>query len=68
MNLRENITIYDNILEDLVAYVNNGWEKHYKVEDVCGIEWGKGFLFVHFNKEEFTKDAYPVKFDFNLKH
>lgn len=66
MKLTENIVIYDSLLEPMVEYINEGWDKHYKVEDVCGIDWGKGFLFVHCNKERFNKEAYPVKFTLNL--
>ena len=67
MKLEQNITIYGDILEELVGYVNKGWRKTYRVEDIVGIEWGMKFLFVHFNKEEFTKDAYPVNFSLMLK-
>ena len=66
MKLEKNITIYGNMLQDLVDYVNNGWEKNYKVSDVVGVEWGRTYLFVHFNKEDFTKDAYPVNFMLTL--
>ena len=66
MTLEKNITIHESMLKDFVEYVNKGWEKHYTVEDVVGVEWGKGYLFVHFNKENFTEDAYPVRFNLNF--
>jgi len=66
MKLENNITIYNDILQELVDYVNEGWKKNYKVENVVGIEWGAKFMFVHFNSEDFTDNAYPVKFTFTL--
>jgi hypothetical protein len=66
MKLDKNITIHESVLEDFVEYVNKGWEKHYTVKDVVGVEWGRTYLFVHFNKEDFTKDAYPVRFNLNF--
>ena len=66
MKLDKNITIYESMLKDFVEYVNKGWDKNYTVKDVVGVEWSKTFLFVHFNKEDFTKDAYPIKFDLNF--
>ena len=66
MTLEKNITIYENMLKDFVEYVNKGWDKNYTVEDVVGVEWGRTFLFVHFNKEDFTADAYPVRFNLNF--
>lgn len=62
MVLKENITIYSDLLQEIVDYVNNGWEMNYTIQDVVGIELGKKFLFVHFNKTDFTKEAYPVIF------
>lgn len=66
MKLDKNITVYESMLKDFVEYVNKGWAKNYTVEDVVGIEWGRTYLFVHFNKENFTEDAYPIKFNLNL--
>lgn len=66
MKLETNITIHESMLKDFVEYVNKGWDKNYTVNDVVGVEWGRTFLFVHFNKEEFTKDAYPVRFNLNF--
>lgn len=66
MKLDKNITIHESMLEDFVEYVNKGWKKNYTVEDVVGVEWGRTYLFVHFNKEDFTKDAYPVRFHLNF--
>lgn len=66
MELDKNITIHESMLKDFVEYVNKGWEKNYTVKDVVGVEWGRTYLFVHFNKEDFTKDAYPVRFNLNF--
>lgn len=66
MKLDKNITIHENLLKDFVEYVNKGWEKNYTVEDVVGVEWDRTFLFVHFNKKDFTKDAYPIRFNLNF--
>ena len=63
MKLEKNITIHESMLKDFVEYVNKGWGKHYAVKDVAGVEWGRTHLFVHFNKENFTEDAYPVRFN-----
>lgn len=66
MVLEKNITIHESMLKDFVEYVNKGWEKNYTVKDIVGVEWGKTYLFVHFNKEDFTKDAYPIRFNLNF--
>ena len=39
----------------------------YKVEDVAGIEISDTFMFVHFNKEDYTKDAYPITIELKFK-
>ena len=67
MVLKENITIYGDILQELVDYVNKGWKMDYTAKDVAGIELGKKFLFVHFDKNDFSKEAYPIKFTFTLE-
>jgi hypothetical protein len=67
MVLKENITIYNDLLQEFVDYVNNGWEKNYTIQDIVGIELGKKFLFVHFNKNDFSKEAYPVNFTLSLQ-
>jgi hypothetical protein len=66
MKLEKNITIHESMLKDFVEYVNKGWEKNYTVKDVVGVEWGRTYLFVHFNKEDFTKDVYPIRFNLNF--
>lgn len=66
MELDKNITIHESMLKDFVEYVNKGWDKNYTIKDVVGVEWGRTYLFVHFNKEDFTKDAYPVRFNLNF--
>lgn len=67
MILENGIKIYDNLLQKCVEYVNGGWDKSYKVEDIAGIELGLTFMFVHFNKEDYTKDAYPIKIELIFK-
>lgn len=63
MILEKGIKIYDSILEKCVNYVNEGWETSYKKEDIVGIELALTFLFVHFNEEDYTKEAYPIKME-----
>lgn len=67
MVLKENITFYEDLLQEFVDYVNNGWEKNYTIQDIVGIELGKKFLFVHFNKNDFSKEVYPVNFTLSLQ-
>lgn len=55
------IKIYNNLLKKCVEYVNKGWHERYCLEDVVGIEIDTTFIFVHFNKEDYSKDAYPIK-------
>ena len=66
MVLKKNITIYDDLLQEFVDYINNGWKMNYTIQDVVGIELGKKFLFVHFNENDFSKEAYPVDFTFKI--
>ncbi len=66
MTLQKNITIYGDVLQELVYYVNKGWDMNYTIQDVVGFELGKKFMFVHFNNDDFTKDAYPINFTLNL--
>ena len=61
MVLEKGIKVYSDVLNRCVNYVNKGWCKSYNVEDIVGIELGMTFMFVHFNKEDYTKDAYPIK-------
>ena len=65
-NKKKTATYTDDHCTAHIEYVNKGWGKNYTVEDVVGVEWGKTYLFVHFNKEDFTKDAYPVRFNLNF--
>ena len=67
MTLEKGIKVYGRLLEKLVEYVNNGWQTTYTVEDVVGIEIETTFIFVHFNKEDYTKDAYPISIEIILK-
>lgn len=55
------IKIYNNLLKKCVEYVNKGWHTRYCLEDVVGVEIDATFIFMHFNKEDYTKDAYPIK-------
>lgn len=66
MTLQKNITIYKDILQELVDYVNNGWKTNYTIKDVAGFELGKGFMFVHFNSDDFSAEAYPINFTLTL--
>ncbi len=59
--------IYGDFLQRCVNYVNIGWGTNYKIEDVAGIELSDKFLFVHFNKEEYTKEAYPINISIEFK-
>jgi len=67
MILEKGNKVYDDILQICVDYVNKGWSMSYKVKDVVGIELGRTFIFVHFNKEDYTKEAYPISIDINFK-
>lgn len=67
MVLEKGIKVYGDILKRCVEYVNNGWQLSYKVEDIVGIELGNTFMFVHFNKEDYTKDAYPISTELIFK-
>ena len=65
--LTKGIKVYNRLLEKVVEYVNKGWKTDYKVEDVVGMEINSTFIFVHFNKEDYTKDAYPIAVEMKLK-
>jgi hypothetical protein len=67
MTLEKGIKIYHKLLKKLVEYVNKGWDMKYRLEDVVGIEIDTTFIFVHFNKEDYTKDAYPIGIEIILK-
>jgi hypothetical protein len=67
MILEKGVRIYDNILKKCVDYVNKGWDMSYKVEDVIGFELGKTFIFVHFDKEDYSKEAYPISIEIIFK-
>lgn len=68
MILESGIKVYNTLLKKCVEYVNNGWGTAYGVEDVVGIEFGTTFLFVHFNKEDYSKDAYPITISLKFEH
>ena len=67
MILEKGNKIYQSFLERCVNYVNGGWDLHYTVEDIVGIELGNTFIFVHFNKEDYAKDAYPITINIEFK-
>lgn len=67
MILENGIKVYDRLLKKCVEYVNNGWRMNYCLEDIAGIEIDTTFIFVHFNKEDYTKDAYPVSIEIIFK-
>ena len=67
MVLETGIRVYDKLLKKLVEYVNKGWDMKYRREDVVGIDISTTFIFVHFNKEDYTKDAYPIPIEIILK-
>lgn len=67
MTLEKGIKVYGKLLEKLVEYVNKGWDMRYRREDVVGVEIDTTFIFVHFNKEDYTKDAYPISIEIILK-
>ena len=66
-NRIDRIKIYDRLLKKCVEYVNKGWNMRYRREDVVGIEISDTFIFVHFNKEDYTKDAYPIPITINFQ-
>lgn len=67
MILETGIKVYDKLLKKCVDYVNNGWQTNYQTKDIVGIEFGDTFMFVHFNKEDYTKDAYPITISLMFK-
>lgn len=67
MVLETGIKVYDSLLKKCVKYVNRGWRTRYKTKDVVGVEFGETFMFVHFNKEDYSKDAYPIKIELIFK-
>lgn len=60
MILETGIKVYNRLLKMCVDYVNKGWHTNYKLEDIAGIEISETFMFVHFDKEDYTKEAYPI--------
>ena len=67
MVLENGIKVYNRLLKKLVEYVNKGWKTTYTAEDVVGVEIDTTFIFVHFNKEDYTKDAYPISIEIIFK-
>lgn len=69
MILEKGIKIYDSILEKCVNYVNEGWLTSYKKEDIVGVElFSERTMFVHFNAEDYAKDAYPITIELIFRH
>lgn len=67
MVLENGIKVYNRLLVKCVEYVNKGWDMNYTTEDIAGIEISTTFMFVHFNKEDYTKDAYPIGIEIIFK-
>lgn len=67
MTLENGIKVYNRLLNKCVEYVNKGWDMNYTTEDIAGIEISTTFMFVHFNKEDYTKDAYPIGIEIIFK-
>ena len=67
MTLENGIRVYGRLLKKCVEYVNGGWNTNYTTEDIVGIEFDTTFMFVHFNKEDYTKDAYPISIEIIFK-
>lgn len=67
MALEKGIKIYGRLLKECVEYVNKGWGMKYRTEDVVGMEISDTYIFVHFNKHDYTKDAYPISIEIILK-
>lgn len=67
MVLENGIRVYGRLLKKCVEYVNGGWDMNYTIEDIVGIEFDTTFIFVHFNKEDYTKDAYPISIELIFK-
>lgn len=63
----ENGKIYSALLKKCVEYVNKGWDMKYCLEDVVSIEISTTYMFVHFNKEDYTKEAYPISIEIIFK-
>ena len=67
MILTKGIKVYNRLLEKAVECVNNGWKTDYKVEDVVGMDINSTFIFVHFKKEDYKEDLYPIAVEMKLK-
>ena len=67
MILTKGIKVYNRLLEKAVECVNNGWKTDYKVEDVVGMDINSTFIFVHFKKEDYKEDSYPIAVEMKLK-
>lgn len=67
MVLENGIKVYNSLLKRCVECVNKGWDMNYSTDDIVGIEFGTTFMFVHFNKEDYTKDAYPISIEIIFK-
>ena len=67
MSLKDNITIFEPLLEKALEYVNKGWHMSYKLEDIAGVEMSNTYIFLHLDKEDFSKEAYPIPIEINFK-
>ena len=67
MILETGIKVYHSLLKKCVDYVNTGWQTNYQIEDIVGIEFCDNSMFIHFNKEDYTKDAYPIRITLKME-
>ena len=67
MALENGIIVYDGLIKKCVEYVNKGWHMEYHLKDVIGIEINTTFILVHFNKKDYSKDAYPISIEILFK-
>ena len=63
---RGTIKVYNKLLEKCVEYVNDGWKTKYGVKDIIGIEFETTYMIVHFNKGDYTKEAYPIMIELDF--
>lgn len=67
MVLEQGVKVYQSLLEQTLDYVNKNWRMSYKLEDIAGLEIGLHYMFLHFDKENYSKKAYPINLDIILK-
>lgn len=60
MILEKGIKVYGDLIERCVEFVNRWWHKEYEKTDVAGLEISTTFIFIHFDKEVYENEAYPI--------